>query len=85
MKLFNEEKKAVIAMSGGVDSSTAAALLLRDGYDLVGITMRLFDGENVERKGHTCCSLDDVNDARAVAGRLGFPYYVVNFTGDFKR
>ena len=85
MKLSENGVKAVIAMSGGVDSSTAAALMMRDGYDLVGITMRLFDGENVERRGHTCCSLDDVNDARAVAGKLGFPYYVVNFTGDFKR
>ena len=61
-------KKAMIAMSGGVDSSVAAWLMKRDGYDCMGVTMRLFAGEDsCERKGHTCCSLDDVEDARSVS------------------
>ena len=76
-------KKAMIAMSGGVDSSVAA-WLKRDGYDCMGVTMRLFAGEDsCERKGHTCCSLDDVEDARSVARQLGIPYFVFNFTEDF--
>ena len=74
-------KKAMIAMSGGVDSSVAAWLMKRDGYDCMGVTMRLFAGEDsCERKGHTCCSLDDVEDARSVARQLGIPYFVFNFT-----
>lgn len=77
-------KKAMIAMSGGVDSSVAAWLMKRDGYDCMGVTMRLFAGEDsCERKGHTCCSLDDVEDARSVARQLGIPYFVFNFTEDF--
>ena len=56
----------------------------RDGYDCMGVTMRLFAGEDsCERKGHTCCSLDDVEDARSVARQLGIPYFVFNFTEDF--
>ena len=78
-------KKAMIAMSGGVDSSVAAWLMKRDGYDCMGVTMRLFAGEDsCERKGHTCCSLDDVEDARSVAYKVGFPYYVFNFKAEFK-
>ena len=75
--------KALIAMSGGVDSSVAA-LLMAD-CERVGCTMRLFDGEDadVERKG-SCCSLDDVEDARAVCRRLGIPYHVFNFKDDFE-
>ena len=77
-------KKAMIAMSGGVDSSVAAWLMKRDGYDCMGVTMRLFAGEDsCERKGHTCCSLDDVEDARSVARQLGIPYFVFNFMEDF--
>jgi tRNA-specific 2-thiouridylase len=71
-------KKAVIAMSGGVDSSVAAALMLGQGYDCIGITLKLFNG------GSRCCSLEDVNDARDVAYRLGMPHYVLNFIEDFK-
>ncbi|GHV96747.1 tRNA-specific 2-thiouridylase MnmA [Spirochaetia bacterium] len=69
--------KAVIAMSGGVDSSVAAALMLEQGYECIGITLKLYKGES------RCCSLQDVNDARAVAFRLGMPHYVLNFTDDF--
>ena len=77
---------ALIAMSGGVDSSVAALLTLREGFRCIGCTMRLFDnadaGISAER---TCCSLDDVEDARAVAFRLGIDFHVFNFTEDFRR
>ena len=77
--------KALIAMSGGVDSSVAAFLVKAQGYDSIGCTMKLYDNAlaGVSR-GHTCCSLDDVEDARSVAYRLGIPYYVFNFKADFE-
>ena len=82
----NNPNRALIAMSGGVDSSVAAYLMKRAGYDCVGATMRLYENEDVTtlRTG-TCCSLEDVEDARAVAARLGMPYYVFNFKEDFGR
>ncbi len=69
-----------------MDSSVAAYLMKEAGYDCVGVTMKLYSNEDagVERT-KTCCSLDDVEDARSVAHRLGIPYYVFNFTGDFRR
>ncbi|MDR3146903.1 MAG: tRNA 2-thiouridine(34) synthase MnmA [Treponema sp.] len=75
---------AVIAMSGGVDSSVAAALMLRDGYDCIGVTLKLTDstGAGCSRRG--CCSLADVNDARQAAYKLGLPHYVLNFTAVFR-
>lgn len=74
----------LVAMSGGVDSSVAAALLVREGYDVVGITMKLFhDGGEVPDK--PCCSLDSVNDARRVAESLGIPHYVLNLQDRFSR
>lgn len=76
--------KALIAMSGGVDSSVAAYLMQRAGYECVGCTMRLYENEAVGIDSKTCCSLDDVEDARSVAAALGIPYYVFNFTDDFK-
>ncbi|MBQ8688249.1 MAG: tRNA 2-thiouridine(34) synthase MnmA [Ruminococcus sp.] len=77
--------KAMIAMSGGVDSSVSAALMLEQGYDCMGVTMKLYARpEDLESEsGKTCCSLDDVEDARAVAHRLGMPHYVFNFQNDF--
>ncbi len=76
--------KALIAMSGGVDSSVAALMMKDKGYECVGCTMRLYSNEDAGiDKGHTCCSLDDIEDARAVAYRLGMPYYVFNFSEDF--
>lgn len=79
-----EQKKALIGMSGGVDSSVAAFLMQRAGFDCIGATMRLYDNETVgEEKTNTCCTLDDVEDARSVARRLGIPHYTFNFKEDF--
>ena len=78
-------RKALIAMSGGVDSSVAAFLSKQAGYECIGVTMKLFQNEDVGvNRARTCCSLDDVEDARSVARRLGIPYYVFNFSSDFK-
>jgi len=94
-------KKVVVAMSGGVDSSVAAALLLREGYDVLGVFMRLgspkgvdvSDGHGAEacesgsggKNKQGCCSVLDADDARRVAGMLGIPFYVLNFEDDFGR
>lgn len=78
-------KKALIAMSGGVDSSVAALLMKQEGYECVGCTMKLYSNEDVGiSKGHTCCSLDDVEDARSVARNLDMPHYVFNFSDLFR-
>ncbi|MBO4277148.1 MAG: tRNA 2-thiouridine(34) synthase MnmA [Clostridia bacterium] len=76
-------KKAIIAMSGGVDSSVAALLAKRAGWDCTGVTMKLFGGGEDEPDSK-CCSADDTEDARAVANRLGIPFYVFNFKREFK-
>src|SRR4029078_3394611 len=84
--------KVVVAMSGGVDSSVAAALLLREGYDVVGAFLRLGSTKGVEvqetcdpsaKNKQGCCSVLDAADARRVAGILGVPFYVLNFEEDF--
>ncbi|MCD7846162.1 MAG: tRNA 2-thiouridine(34) synthase MnmA [Oscillospiraceae bacterium] len=75
-------KKALVAMSGGVDSSVAVLLMQRAGFDCLGVTMKLFSGETKAEK--TCCSLDDVSDARSAARRLGVPYYVFDYTARFE-
>lgn len=78
-------KKALIAMSGGVDSSVSAAIMIEKGYECIGVTMRLYDNENIGiSKEKTCCSLEDTEDAASVARTLGMPYYVFNFKEEFK-
>lgn len=77
--------KALIAMSGGVDSSLAAKLTKDSGFECIGCTMKLYDNENIGiNRLHTCCSLDDIEDARSVAFKLGIPYYVFNFKDGFR-
>ena len=77
--------KAVIAMSGGVDSSVAAYLMKQRGFDCIGVTMKLFANEDIGiSREHSCCSLDDVDDARSVAYSLDMPYYVFNFSDRFE-
>lgn len=79
-------KRVLVAMSGGVDSSVAAALLVEQGYDVVGVTMQVWDYTSCDiEEGHgTCCSSVDVDDARAVADRLGIPFYVINCEAKFQ-
>ena len=77
-------KKAIIAMSGGVDSSVAALLTKESGDECIGATMKLYNNEDIGvHREKTCCSLDDVEDARSVAYQMDMPYYVFNFTADF--
>lgn len=77
--------KALIAMSGGVDSSVAAGLMKEAGYHCIGCTMRLFENRDAGIcNSRTCCSISDVEDARSVAERFDMPYYVFNFTEEFR-
>ena len=77
------KKKVVVGMSGGVDSSVAAYLLKEQGYDVIGVTMQIWQKETVENEGG-CCGLSAVEDARRVAGILDIPFYVMNFRDVFK-
>ena len=86
----SSDSPIAVAMSGGVDSSTVAALLVRQGKSVVGLTMQLWNQRRLpeiatENASGRCCSLDDVYDARRVASQLGIPYYVVNFEEQFER
>ncbi|MBO5954246.1 MAG: tRNA 2-thiouridine(34) synthase MnmA [Oscillospiraceae bacterium] len=79
------QTKALIAMSGGVDSSVAAYLTKSAGFQCIGATMRLYGNGILGTQESTCCSLDDVEDARSVALTLGMPFYVFNFTENFRK
>ena len=76
--------RVVVAMSGGVDSSVAASLLVDAGHDVIGLSMQLYDQREGEDLFGSCCSLDDLHDARRVAHQLGIPYYLLNFEERFR-
>ena len=84
--------RIVVAMSGGVDSSVAAGLLAREGHDVIGLSMQLYDHSARAESAHSnrdiafgsCCTLDDLHDARRVAGAIGIPHYIVNFERKFE-
>ena len=81
-----ERKRVVVAMSGGVDSSVAAFLLKEKGYEVIGISMNLWDySDKGDDMFGGCCSLEDIHDAKGVAWSIDIPHYVVNFKEEFKK
>ena len=81
-----QDTRVVVAMSGGVDSSVTAALLKAEGYDVVGVTLQLYDhGEATQHRKGACCAGQDIYDARSVAERIGIPHYVLDYESRFKQ
>ena len=80
-----EDTRVVVAMSGGVDSSVAAALLHEQGYDVIGVTLQLYDYGEAVAKSKTCCAGQDIYDAKKVADKCGFPHYVLDYESNFKQ
>ena len=75
--------RILVAMSGGVDSSVVAGLLKEEGHEVIGITMKLWEGDNGEMPETGCCTASDSEDARKVASKLDIPYYVLDYTSSF--
>ena len=79
-------KRVVVAMSGGVDSSVAAAILSREGYDVIGVAMKLWSEEDecLPSSHRSCCSVEDLEDARYVCQKLDIPFYILNLEAQFR-
>jgi len=76
--------RVLAAMSGGVDSSVAAALMAAEGHEVIGVTLKLWEGPGGEAPTAGCCTVSDAEDARRVADQLGIPYYVLDYTDEFR-
>ncbi|MFP5333488.1 MAG: tRNA 2-thiouridine(34) synthase MnmA [Acidimicrobiia bacterium] len=83
--MWGGRMRVLVAMSGGVDSSVAAARLVEDGHEVIGVTLKLWAGPNGEMPTAGCCTVSDAEDARRVAAQLDIPYYVLDYTEDFSR
>ena len=84
MPKIDKSKKVAVAMSGGVDSSVAAAIMVDQGYDVIGLTMQLYDaGDNQRSSNKTCCAGQDIYDAKRVADKIGIPHYTLDYEQNF--